>query len=151
MEVVLFDRELEVMEVLWERGSATVAEVRVALPDEMARTTVLTVLRRLEEKGYVTHEEEGGRAHRYLPRIERQQVRESALERLTRRLFEGSPELLLTQLVSHRRLSSEGRKRLKALLDAPAETAAPDLPPPASHPAPPELSDPPAPRIVVTK
>ena len=117
MEVVLFDRELEVMEVLWERGSATVAEVRVALPDEMARTTVLTVLRRLEEKGYVTHEEQGGRAHRYLPRIERQQVRESALERLTRRLFHGSPELLLTHLVQRRQLSPAELRALRDLVD----------------------------------
>ncbi len=116
MEIVLYDRELEVMEVLWERGSATVAEVREALEDEMAYTTVLTVLRRLEEKGYVTHREEG-RAHRYLPAIERQAARESALERLTRRLFHGSPELLLTHLVSRKKLSSAQIRRLREMLD----------------------------------
>ena len=119
MEIVLYDRELEVMEVLWERGSATVAEVRDALEDEMAYTTVLTVLRRLEEKGYVTHEEEG-RAHRYLPAIERQEARESALERLMSRLFHGSPELLLTHLVSNRKLSPEQRRRLRELVDDPS-------------------------------
>jgi BlaI family penicillinase repressor len=116
MEIVLYDRELEVMEVLWERGSATVAEVREALNDEMAYTTVLTVLRRLEEKGYVTHQEEG-RAHRYLPAVERQAAAESALERLTRRLFQGSPELLLTHLVSGKRLSGAQIRRLRAMLD----------------------------------
>lgn len=116
MEIVLYDREVEVMQVLWEKGSATVAEVRDALADEMAYTTVLTVLRRLEEKGYVSHEEEG-RAHRYYPAVERQQVRESALERLTRRLFQGSPELLLTHLVSRRKLSADELRRLKALVD----------------------------------
>src|SRR5690606_18013495 len=116
MEIVLYDRELEVMEVLWERGAATVAEVRAALEDEMAYTTVLTVLRRLEEKGYVSHQEEG-RAHRYFPLVERQAARESALERLTRRLFQGSPELLLTHLVSRKKLSEAELKRLRRLVD----------------------------------
>jgi predicted transcriptional regulator len=116
MEIVLYDRELEVMEVLWERGAATVAEVREALKDEMAYTTVLTVLRRLEEKGYAGHEEEG-RAHRYHPLVERAAARESALERLTSRLFQGSPELLLTHLMSRRRLSKAELKRLRALVD----------------------------------
>ena len=116
MEIVLYERELEVMEVLWERSSATVAEVRDALEDEMAYTTVLTVLRRLEEKGYVGHEEEG-RAHRYHPLIQRQEARESALERLTKKLFQGSPELLLTHLVSNRKLSRAQLRRLRELMD----------------------------------
>lgn len=116
MEIVLYERELDVMEVLWERGSATVAEVREALADEMAYTTVLTVLRRLEEKGFVGHEEEG-RAHRYLPLVERTQARESALERLTKRLFQGSPELLLTHLVANRKLSEAELRRLRDLVE----------------------------------
>jgi predicted transcriptional regulator len=116
MEIVLYDREVEVMEVLWARGSATVAEVRDALADEMAYTTVLTVLRRLEDKGYVGHEEQG-RAHRYHPLVQRQEVQESALERLTKRLFQGSPELLLTHLVSRDRLSEAQLRRLKELVD----------------------------------
>jgi predicted transcriptional regulator len=116
MEIVLYDRELEVMEVLWERGPATVAEVRERLADEMAYTTVLTVLRRLEEKGYVGHEEEG-RAHRYHALVERAAARESALERLTSRLFQGSPELLLTHLMSRRKLSKAELKRLRTLVD----------------------------------
>lgn len=116
MEIVLFDRELDVMNVLWEMGSATVAEVRERLADDLAYTTVLTVLRTLEEKGYVTHEEEG-RAHRYLPCLERQQAGESAVRRLTRKLFKDSPELLLNHLVSDRRLSEEDMRRMRALLD----------------------------------
>ena len=116
MEIVLYDRELEVMEVLWERGSATVAEVRDALDEQMAYTTVLTVLRRLEDKGYVSRQE-AGRAHRYFPAIERQAARESALQRLTRRLFNGSPELLVTHLVSHKRLSPAQIRRLREMLD----------------------------------
>ena len=116
MEILLYDRELEVMEVLWDRGPSTVAEVKEALDAEMAYNTVLTVLRRLEDKGYASHEEEG-RAHRYHALVERHQVRESALERLTGRLFQGSPELLLTHLVAERRLSETQLRRLKALVD----------------------------------
>ncbi|HEX8358546.1 MAG TPA: BlaI/MecI/CopY family transcriptional regulator [Longimicrobium sp.] len=116
MEIVLYDRELEVMQVLWDRGPSTVAEVRDAIPDEMAYTTVLTVLRRLEEKGYAGREEEG-RAHRYRARVHRQQARESAVERLLGRLFQGSPELLLTHLVSGRRLSEAELRRVRDLVD----------------------------------
>ena len=116
MEIVLYDRELDVMQVLWERGASTVAEVREAIEDEMAYTTVLTYLRRMEEKGYVAHEEEG-RAHRYRPLIERQHVRESALQRLTRRLFDGSTEMVLSYLVSDRKLSEGELRRLRELVD----------------------------------
>jgi BlaI family penicillinase repressor len=116
MEIVLFDRELEAMEVLWEKGPSTVGEVKEALADDMAYNTVLTVLRRLEDKGYVGHKEKG-RAHRYHARIERQAARESALKRLTGRLFGGSPELLLTHLVSGRRLSEAQLRRIRALVD----------------------------------
>ena len=116
MEIVLFDRELEVIEVLWERGPSTVAEVKDALEDEMAYNTVLTVLRRLEDKGYVGHEEKG-RAHCYHARIERRAARESALKRLTGKLFGGSAELLLTHLVSRRRLSEAQLRRIRALVD----------------------------------
>lgn len=116
MEVVLYDRELEVMQVLWEKGPSTVAEVKDALADPMAYNTVLTVLRRLEDKGYADHEAEG-RAHRYHSVVEPQAVRESALDRLTGKLFGGSPELLLTHMVSGRRLSGAQLRRLRALLD----------------------------------
>ena len=112
MEIMLYDRELEVMQVLWERGPATVAEVKETLADPMAYTTVLTVLRRLEEKGYVGHAEEG-RAHRYHPLIESKQVRESAIDRLTRRMFDGSAAMLLSHLVTNEKLTDAELRRLK--------------------------------------
>src|ERR687888_495120 len=74
------DRELDVMAVLWDRGPSTVAEVREALEDELAYTTVLTVLRTLEEKGYAGHQE-AGRAYRYHPLVERETAGRSALRR----------------------------------------------------------------------
>lgn len=116
MEVSFTDRELDVMGVLWDRGSATVAEVRAALNDELAYTTVLTVLRVLEEKGHIEHEEEG-RAHRYRPLVERQAAGTSALRRLTSKLFKGSAEMLLTQLVSDRRLGEDEIRRMREMLD----------------------------------
>lgn len=116
MEIAFTERELDVMTALWELGSGTVAEVRAELPDDLAYTTVLTMLRVLEEKGHVGHTEEG-RAHRYRALVGRQAAGESALRRLTRRLFRGSPELLLTHLVSDRDLTEEELKRMRAMLD----------------------------------
>ncbi len=110
------DRELDVMEVLWASGSATVSDVQEGLEDRLAYTTVLTVLRVLEEKGHVRHEEEG-RAHRYFPVVERTEARRSAVERLVGRVFGGSAEALLTQLVSDRRLSPEAIARIRSTLD----------------------------------
>ena len=116
MSLRLSDRELDVMAVLWARGSGTVAEVREALPDPLAYTTVLTVLRTLEEKGFVGHEEEG-KAHRYLPLVARERAGRSALIRMVDKLFDGSPDLLLTQLVSDRKLSPQDIRRLRKILD----------------------------------
>lgn len=116
MDIQFTDRELDIMDVLWETGAATVAEVRDALHDDLAYTTVLTILRTLEEKGYVTHDEEG-RAHRYRPLVEKQKAEKSALSKLVRKLFKGSPEALLTQLVSDRKLTADDLKRMRALID----------------------------------
>lgn len=115
-EVLFTDRELDVMDVLWDLGSGTVADVRARLEDELAYTTVLTILRTLEEKGYVDHEEEG-RAYRYHPLVERDRAQTSALRRLTRKLFSDSTEMLLTRLVSDRRLDEHEIRRLQRLLE----------------------------------
>lgn len=110
------ERELDVMAVLWDHGDATVSEVRERLSDDLAYTTVLTVLRTLEEKGHVGHREEG-RAYRYHPLVEREEAGATALVRLVDRVFGGSAELLLTQLVSERDLSEAELERMRRLLD----------------------------------
>ncbi|HEY6159114.1 MAG TPA: BlaI/MecI/CopY family transcriptional regulator [Gemmatimonadales bacterium] len=115
MRINFTDRELDVMSVLWDAESATVAEVRERLADDLAYTTVLTVLRTLEQKGYVGHTGEG-RAHRYHPLVKRAAAGRSALSRLVDKVFDGSPELLLTQLVSDKNLSDEELRRLRKLL-----------------------------------
>jgi predicted transcriptional regulator len=116
MSILLTDREAEFMQVLWQQGPSTVAEVRQHLADEPAYTTVLTILRNLEGKGYVGHVEDG-RAHRYSALVDSNTARQSALRALTHKLFEGSTELLLTHLVADRRLSSAELKRIRKLLE----------------------------------
>ncbi len=122
MDIYLTDRESDIMRVLWERGASTVTEVRDHLVDELAYTTVLTILRTLETKGYVEHEEEG-RTHRYSTTVEQQAARKSALRHLASKLFQGSAELLVTQLVSDQKLSKEQISRLQKLLDEKAKGA----------------------------
>ena len=124
MDIVLHERELELMRLLWERGSATAAEMQEAITDELAYTTVLTILRRMEAKGYVFREEEG-RGHRYFPAVEAGQARESALERLTRGLFEGSAEMLLTHLLSREKLSEAQLHRLREMVSEKLERGEP--------------------------
>lgn len=116
MEVTFTERELDVMSVLWEHGPATVAEVQERLSDALAYTTVLTILRTLEEKGRVRHEEEG-RAYRYHPLVDRKAAGASALRRLVRKVFAGSPEMLLTQLVSERGMTAKQLERMRRLLE----------------------------------
>ncbi|MFN8650783.1 MAG: BlaI/MecI/CopY family transcriptional regulator [Gemmatimonadales bacterium] len=117
MAVELTERELDVMEVLWREGSGTVGEVRRKLKDPLAYTTVLTVLRTLEAKEIVRHEGEG-KAYRYLPRVRREDVVHGAVRRLVRRLFRGSPEMLVTHLMNDHKVSAEELRRLKALVNA---------------------------------
>ncbi|MGD8698300.1 MAG: BlaI/MecI/CopY family transcriptional regulator [Gemmatimonadales bacterium] len=116
MSPTFTDRELDVMAVLWAMGSATVREVQEQLEPDLAYTTVLTMLRVLEAKGHVRHEPDG-RAHRYLPTVAREEAGASALRRLLAKVFSGSPEALLTQLVSDDSLSDEELLRLRRLLD----------------------------------
>jgi predicted transcriptional regulator len=114
-EISFTDREADVMHVLWEHGPSVVNEVKDKLMDDLAYTTVLTILRTLEHKGYVKHEEEG-RVHRYYAAVKQDAARRSALQHLTGKLFKGSAELLFTHLVSDKKLSAEQIQRMRELL-----------------------------------
>jgi predicted transcriptional regulator len=114
-EIRFTDRELDIMGVLWSRGPSTVAEVQEALEDDLAYNTVLTMLKIMEEKGYVSRSPEG-RAHRYAAVVKREEAGESALERVTERLFGGSPEKLLLRLVDTE-LDPDELRRMRDLLD----------------------------------
>jgi BlaI family transcriptional regulator, penicillinase repressor len=111
------DRELDVMAILWELGNGTVPEVRERLSDDLAYTTVQSVLRTLESKGYVGHDEEG-RFHRYRPLVAKEDAGKSVLRRVMSKLFAGSPELLLSQLVAQRGVTDDQVRRMRKLLDA---------------------------------
>ncbi len=115
MGIHFTDREADVMQVLWDRGPCIVAEVRASLQDKLAYTTVLTILRTLESKGYVEHEEEG-RGYRYFATVTQHVAQKSALHHLTSKLFKGSAELLFTHLVVSEKLSPEQIRRMRKLL-----------------------------------
>ena len=110
----LTDAELRLMEVIWERGAATVGEVVDALPKRtpLAYSTVLTTLRILEEKGYLRHVKEG-RAFIYHPAVGRDEARDTAIGHLVRRFFGGSHGQLALNLVEKKRIEAAELKRLR--------------------------------------
>lgn len=116
-ELTLGDRELDVMMVLWDTGDGTVTEVRERLPADLAYTTVLTILRKLEAKGLVRHTIEG-KAHRYIPRVARNKARRTVLGRLIDKLFDGNPEQLIAHLVDDHDLTPAQVKRMRERLAA---------------------------------
>lgn len=125
----LGERELDVMAVLWALGSGTVAEVRAHLEAEqgvaLAYTTVLTILRNLEAKQYVTRTEEG-RAHRYFAHVAQHTAQRSALSRLLTSLFGGSPEALVARLVEEEQLSAEELARIARTLHQAGQAPVPE-------------------------
>ena len=97
----LGERELDILEALWELKSATVAQVQEFLRErgsDVAYTTVQTMLNRLEAKDVVKRDD-SDRAHRYIAVLKQPNAAESALRRLTERFFGGSAEALVTRLV----------------------------------------------------
>lgn len=110
----LTDAELRLMEVLWVKKAGTVTDVMEGLPDDvcLAYSSVLTTLRVLENKGYLQHTKEG-RAFIYRPLVGREQAQESALGHLLHRFFNGSPELLMLNLVDGRKLNPKHLKQLR--------------------------------------
>ena len=114
----LGERELDIMQVLWQSGSATVAEVHQSLlkRDDIAYTTVQTMLNRLEGKGLVKRDD-SDRAHRYLPVLKEPAVVNRAIHKLAERFFSGSVEALATRLVE-KDLSPQQLDHLQELIDA---------------------------------
>jgi BlaI family transcriptional regulator, penicillinase repressor len=108
-------RELAVMSVLWRLGSASVTDVRDALEEDLAYTSVLSALQTLEEKGYVRHEAEG-RAYRYFPLVAAEKAGGSALARIRDAIFNGSAERMFAQMVADRKLSRKELEEMRALL-----------------------------------
>jgi predicted transcriptional regulator len=114
----LTDGELRLMEVLWEKGAATVSEVVEGLPNsvQLHYSTVITTLRILETKGYLKHVKDG-RAFVYQPIVGRQEARQSAVSHLVRRFFEGSPERLMLSLMADKKIDGKELGRLRKLIE----------------------------------
>src|SRR5262245_46392842 len=102
------------MEILWDKGRATVSDVVEALAKRMplAYATDLTTLRILEQKGYLTHIKES-RAFVYEPLVARDEACETAITHLVRRFFDGSHELLALRLIEQRRVDPKELQRLR--------------------------------------
>jgi BlaI family transcriptional regulator, penicillinase repressor len=113
----LTDAEARLMTVLWDKQRATVAEVVAALGKRaVSYSTVQTLLRILETKGYVAHEK-AGRAFVYRPVVDQKQARRRALSHLVSRLFNNSPSLLVTNVLEDERIDPAEIERLKKLLE----------------------------------
>ncbi|MBI3049693.1 MAG: BlaI/MecI/CopY family transcriptional regulator [Acidobacteria bacterium] len=114
----LTDAEARVMAVLWDRRRATVAEVVSALSKKRAvsYSTVQTILRILETKGYVSHGK-AARAFIYRPIVDERQARRRALKHLVARLFRGSPGLLVLNVLEDERIDPAELKQLKKLIE----------------------------------
>jgi BlaI family transcriptional regulator, penicillinase repressor len=106
------------MNVLWQRGSGTVQQVLEALPPKpaLAYNSVLTTIRMLEKKGYVEHVKEG-RAHVYVPLIERKDATRSEIRHLVRRFFRNSQDQLVLNILEDRGLDAEELNRLRHMLE----------------------------------
>ena len=112
----LTQRELDIMSVLWELGEATVTEVRDRVDPSLAYTSISSMIRTLEMKGYVSHRRGEGKTHVYFPTIEAETAGESVLERILEKVYGGSPIKLLAHLVDQRKLSDAELTRMRALL-----------------------------------
>jgi len=113
----LTDGEVRLMNVLWKQGQATVSEVVASLPRRppVAYNTVQTLLRILEDKGYVAHEQVG-RRFVYRPIVEQNVARRRALSHLVKSLFDDSPSLLVLNVLDDERLDQSEVERLKKLI-----------------------------------
>jgi predicted transcriptional regulator len=109
------------MSVLWDRGEATVTEVRDRVDPALAYTSISSMIRTLEMKGFVSHRRGEGKTHVYFPVIEPEKAGESALGRVLNKIYGGSPIKLLAHLVEQRRLSEKELARMRDLLKRPAK------------------------------
>jgi predicted transcriptional regulator len=110
--------ELRLMDILWEKSEATVAEVMEALPQDppLAYNTVLTTLRILERKGYVRHQK-NSRAFRFTPIVDHRQASQSAVSYVVSRFFRNSPKALVLRILEDQKLDPQQLQRLRQMID----------------------------------
>ena len=115
--IQLSRRERQIMDVVYRRGKATAADVREEMPDPPSYSAVRAMLRILEEKGHVRHEQDGPR-YLYLPTVGRDRAKRSALRHLVNTFFEGSAEQVIAALLDVKAsdMTDEELSRLSALI-----------------------------------
>jgi len=109
-------RERQIMDVIYARGQATAAEVTAALPDAPSYSAVRALLRILEQKGHVRHEEDGPR-YVFLPTVSRDRARKSALRNLVKTFFDGSPAQAAAALIDQADMSEADVARLAEMIE----------------------------------
>ena len=115
-EIRLGRLELQIMNVVWDRGKATVHDVKNALSRRKpAYSTILTMMRKLEAKGYHEHDVDE-RTYVYHPTISQEAVRHGILGDILDRLFEGSASLLLNSLAEQNRISEKEQREIQKLI-----------------------------------
>lgn len=114
----LGETEMEVLHHVWALGEATVADVRerILKDRDVAYTTIMTVMKKLAEKGYLTYHKEG-RSYVYEPALEPDEVQHSLLQRLMEKVFHGSPSALVQTLVQREDLSADERREILNIID----------------------------------
>ena len=115
----LTEAEIRLMDVVWDKGLATVADVAEALPKELglAYNTVLTTMRILEDKGYLEHTKPAeGRAFVYRPVVGREEASRNAVRHLISKFFRNSPELLVLNVLNDEELSETELQRIRQLV-----------------------------------
>lgn len=114
----LSNRERQIMDILYQKGSATAAEVQAALPDPPSYSAVRATLRILEEKGQVRHEQDGPR-YLFRPAVARDKAKRTAVRHLLQTFFDGDPELAMATLLdeSSSQLGDEDFDRLEQMIE----------------------------------
>ena len=117
----LTQRELDIMSVLWDMGEATVNEVRERVDPDLAYTSISTMVRMLEMKGYVSHRRGEGKTHVYFPIVDAEAAGKSALGRVLDKIYGGSPIKLMAHLMEENKLSEKEMDRMRELLKKPVK------------------------------
>lgn len=114
-QTILSRRERQIMDIIYSRGHATAADVMENLPDPPSYSAVRALLRVLEEKGHLRHKQDGQR-YVYLPKVARERVKHSALQRVLQTFFDNSTEEAVAALLDISPLSDEELERMERLI-----------------------------------
>ena len=119
----LGETEMEILNIVWELGEASVSEVRERMLEyrDVAYTTVMTILKNLADKEVLKYREEG-RSYIYFAAVKPEEVRLSLIDRLVDKVFKGSPKELVQTLVQSENLSDEERLEIKKMIDKLGDT-----------------------------